>query len=299
MKKLTGSALSILKTIHLLLIGIFFGGLTAILVILVTLITSESQYESSASGIIFILNDSLLYYSFLGLTATAIIYAFFTGWGVIRHRWIIIKWLLLFAVAVIYIMFYSPAVNGVAALSDGGIDSPVAEKLFSGLLQKALINNIILIVLFSCVFLVSTLKPFGRRNSDYLVENKIARISLITCLVLSALFLLMGSVNLNRLRSMKIGDIELLSIKDGHYKGEFNDGGGIYTVEIRITDHRITEVNLTTERESVYIGYARPVTNRILENQTPDVDAISGATTTSKCIMKAAENALKKSLSDI
>ena len=95
---------------------------------------------------------------------------------------------------------------------------------------------------------------------------------------------------------MKIGDYELNVLKDGTFEGEFNDGGGFYIVKIKITDHRISEVNLTTERESVYIEYARPVTRRILEKQTPDVDVISGATTTSKCIMKAAENAIKSSI---
>ena len=300
MKKLTGSSLSVLKTIHLLIIGLFYGGLTANLLILIAILARGTPYDpASSSIIIFRLNDSLVYYSFLGLTATAVIYALFTGWGILRHRWIIIKWLLLFAIAAIYIIAYSPAVNGIASLSNGGIDSPETEILFSGLLQKSLINNVIIIVLLLFVFFISTLKPFGRRNSDLLTENKIARISVIALLVVSAIFLLMGSINLNRLRSMKIHNYDLMAIKDGIYTGEFNDGGGLYIVEVKITGHRISEVKLTTERESVYIEYARPVTKRIMVNQTPDVDAITGATTTSKCIMKAAENALKSSLSDI
>ena len=64
-------------------------------------------------------------------------------------------------------------------------------------------------------------------------------------------------------------------------------------MEIEINNHVISHVNLKTERKSSYIDYARPVTGRIVEKQKLDVDAITGATTTSKCIMKAAENALK------
>jgi uncharacterized protein with FMN-binding domain len=297
MKKLAGSYLSVLKTIHLLVIGIFFGGLTVNLAILLTIHSEGIAYNSTSSSfILFRLNDSLVYYSFLGITFTAVIYALFTGWGIIRHWWIIMKWLLLFTIAGIYIIVYSPSVNGLAALSNGGIDSPETEKVFSSLLQKSTINNVIMVILLSIVFFISTLKPFGRRDSDLLTENKIARISVLVCLVLSAGFLLIGSLNLNRLRNMKIGDYELNVLKDGTFIGEFNDGGGLYSVKIKITDHRISEVDLTTERESVYIEYARPVTRRILEKQTPDVDVISGATTTSKCIMKAAENAIKSSI---
>lgn len=297
MKKLAGSYLSVLKTIHLLVVGIFFGGLTVNLAILITIHSAGIPYNSTSSSfILFHLNDSLVYYSFLGLSFTAVIYALFTGWGIIRHWWIIIKWLLLFTIAGIYIIVYSPSVNGLAALSNGGIDSPETEKVFSSLLQKSIINNVIIVILLSIVFFISTLKPFGRRGSDLLTENKIARISVLVSLVISAGFLLIGSLNLNRLRNMKINDYELNLLRDGTYIGEFNDGGGLYIVRIKITDHRISEVNLSTERQSVYIEYARPVTRRILEKQTPGVDVISGATTTSKCIMKAAEYAIKSSI---
>ena len=294
MKKITGSSLSVLKTIHLLTIVLFFGGLVASLLILFVMVSGEGRNDpASLSFILFRLNDSLVYYSFLGLTITALVYAFHTTWGIIRHRWVIIKWILLFTVAAIYIMVYSPFINGAAALYDAGINSSDTEKLFSVLLHKSFINNIILLTILSVVFFISTLKPFGRRDSDLLSDNKIAWISLIVALVMSAGFLIMGSINLNRLRNMKISNFDLLGLTDGIYKGEFNDGGGLYSVEIKITDHKISDVNLTTNRESVYIGYARPIIKRILEKQTPDVDAISGATTTSKSIMKAAENALK------
>jgi uncharacterized protein with FMN-binding domain len=111
--------------------------------------------------------------------------------------------------------------------------------------------------------------------------------------VLSVGFGIMGSINLNRLRSMEINNPDLMKIDDGIYKGEFNDGAGIYTVEVDVNNHRISQVTMETERKSVYVNYARPITDRIVKKQTVNVDAITGATTTSKCIMKAAENALK------
>lgn len=295
MKKLTGNSLSILKTIHLLFIVIYFGGLTAIMVIL-ALKSAGNLISNSVEAdiIIYRLNNFLIYYSFLGLTITAIIYGLFSNWGILRYRWIILKWILLFTVAGIYIIVFSPSINGIVSLSSGGINSGETEKLYETLMRKSIFYNIILISILLIIFFISTIKPFGRRNSDILSESKIARITILALLLLSAGFGFMGSLNLNRLRSMEINNPDLLTIDDGIYKGEFNDGAGIYTVEVAVNNHRISHVTMETERKSTYVNYARPVTGRIVEKQTVLVDAITGATTTSKCIMKAVEDALKK-----
>jgi uncharacterized protein with FMN-binding domain len=294
MKKISGIFLSFLKTVHLLFIVLFFGGLAVILVILELKLSGSLILSSSEVDlIIYRLNGNLIYYSFFGLTTTAIIYGLFTNWGILRHKWIIIKWVLLFTIAGIYIIVFSPSINGIVSLSSGGLNSGEAVYLYEALLRKSISSNIILTSILLIIFFISTMKPFGRRISDILSENKIARSSIFVLLVLSVCFGIMGSLNLNRLRSMEINNPDLMDIDDGIYNGEFNDGAGIYTVEVDVSNHRISQVSMQTERKSVYVNYARPITDRIVKKQTVNVDAITGATTTSKCIMKAAENALK------
>jgi len=294
MKKLTGSSLTILKTLHLLFITLYLGGLFASLIILRLHITGSLNLEGSNSELIlFRLDGIMVYYSFLGLATTSIVYGLFTNWGILKYRWIIIKWLLLFTLAGVYIVVYSPCINGIVSLSSGGMNSDDTKEVYERLLQKSFYSNIILLSIIITIFFISTIKPFGKRNSDFLSENRIAWISLLTIVLLSVGFLFMGSINLNRLRTMKINNPDLSALNDGIYTGEFNDGGGIYFVEIEINNHVISHLNLKTERKSSYVDYARPVTVRIVEKQTLNVDAITGATTTSKCIMKAAENALK------
>ena len=294
MKKLTGSSLTVLKTLHLLFIALYFGGLFASLIILRLHITGNLNLADSDSELIlFRLDGLMVYYSLLGLATTSIVYGLFTNWGILKYRWIIIKWLLLFVMAVVYIDVYSPCINGIVSISSGGMNSVNEKEAYERLLQKSFYSNIILLSIMITIFFISTIRPFGKRNSDFLSENRIARISLITIVILLVVFLFMGSVNLSRLRGMKINNPDLSALNDGVYTGEFNDGGGIYVVEIEINNHVISHLNLKTSRRSSYVGYARPVTDRIIEKQTLTVDAITGATTTSKCIMKAAENALK------
>jgi hypothetical protein len=82
---------------------------------------------------------------------------------------------------------------------------------------------------------------------------------------LSAGFGLMGTMNMNRLRRMEINSPDMLKISDGIYDREFNNGGGIYYVEVEVIKHRISNVVMKTERRSPYVRYAQPVTNRIIE----------------------------------
>ena len=296
MKKLTGSYLTILKTFHILFIGINFGGLLASQIILRLLISGGLISEAgNPELILYRLDNFMVYYSLLGLATTSIFFGLFTNWGIMKYRWIIIKWLLLFTLAGVYLVVYTPCLNGIVSLSSGGFNSKDAEELYEKLLQKSFYSNIILLSLLVTIYFISTIKPFGKRNSDFLSENKMARISIIAIIILSVGFGLMGSINLKRLRTMKINTPDLLTLNDGVYKGEFNDGGGVYAVEVEIKNHTISDLTLKSERKSSYIDYARPVTGRILQKQTLIVDAITGATTTSKCIMKAAENALKGS----
>ncbi|MDD3240531.1 MAG: FMN-binding protein, partial [Lachnospira sp.] len=63
---------------------------------------------------------------------------------------------------------------------------------------------------------------------------------------------------------------------------------------VKVENHKITELKDMAPRDSIYVTYATGVFRKIINQQTPDVDAITGATTTSKAFMKAVENALNQ-----
>lgn len=69
-------------------------------------------------------------------------------------------------------------------------------------------------------------------------------------------------------------------------------GGFTYEVTAIVQDHMITDLKVTKNRNSAYARFAEGVIHRIIKNQNANVDVITGATTTSKALMKAAENAL-------
>lgn len=295
MNKLSGNYLKILKTFHVGFIAVTFGGIIALEVILFLKLSNQSMtFTNDLDYIIYKLNNGIIYYSFLGIVATTIIYGLFTSWGLLRFYWIIIKWILLFVFVILFIIFFSPSINALTSLSDSGMQLGTGRKEYINLLNNSFQLNLMLILILTTIFFISTIKPFGKRKSDLLSDNRIARISILCLVIISVASGVFGSINLNRLRNMKIQNPDIKNYADGIYKGEFIGGGGTFSADVEINNHKIKNIQINATRDSKYVRFAEPVIQRIIKAQDVNVDAITGATTTSKCIMKSVENAFKE-----
>ena len=90
-------------------------------------------------------------------------------------------------------------------------------------------------------------------------------------------------------------EINISDISDGVYIGEY-DVNFIYAkVEVTVQNGEITNINILEHRNERGKA-AEAITNKIVDEQKIDVDAISGATNSSTVIKKAVENALKKGI---
>lgn len=87
--------------------------------------------------------------------------------------------------------------------------------------------------------------------------------------------------------------------KDGKFIGEADGYGPGLTVEVVIDNNLIKSIEIVKHNENKKRFYAEPIAvipERIIENQSPVVDAVSGSTMTSYGIMNAVNDALKKAL---
>lgn len=89
-----------------------------------------------------------------------------------------------------------------------------------------------------------------------------------------------------------LDDIDISEIPDGIYIGEYDVNFICVKVEVTVQDGRITDVVLL-EHKNGRGKSAEIITDRIIEQQKTDVDAVSGATNSSIVIKKAVENALR------
>ena len=88
--------------------------------------------------------------------------------------------------------------------------------------------------------------------------------------------------------------IDISNIPDGNYVGEY-DVNFIYAkVEVTIQNGTITSIDIL-EHKNGRGKSAEIITDKIIEEQKIEVDAVSGATNSSIVIKKAVENALKVS----
>ncbi len=84
-------------------------------------------------------------------------------------------------------------------------------------------------------------------------------------------------------------------LKDGVYEGEYRKGINKAVVKVTITDSRIAEIELVKHNAS-WIGKKanETIPRKIVEHQSTRVDAVSGATNSSRVIMNAVHKAVEK-----
>jgi uncharacterized protein with FMN-binding domain len=95
-----------------------------------------------------------------------------------------------------------------------------------------------------------------------------------------------------RVRQMDIQNVDINSIQDGEYIGSYSYSGFEYKVKTIVSAQKILDIEILQNRDTEHARCAEGVLTEILKRQTPNVDAISGATTTSRALMKAVENSL-------
>ena len=82
---------------------------------------------------------------------------------------------------------------------------------------------------------------------------------------------------------------------DGVYRGNYDLKGSPVkvTLDVTVRDEKITAIKIVKHVSSPIGKKAEKITERIIEKQDLGVDAVSGATGSSKAILKAVENALQ------
>jgi uncharacterized protein with FMN-binding domain len=104
------------------------------------------------------------------------------------------------------------------------------------------------------------------------------------------------SDEIEAIKRMNISYVNPAKVPDGEYTGEVPFAQKyLYRVRVTVKAGRIADIDaLENGTENEYAEKGLGVIPRILEKQSPDVDAVSGATVTSKALMKCVEKALKK-----
>lgn len=97
--------------------------------------------------------------------------------------------------------------------------------------------------------------------------------------------------------ALTFDEIDLTKVDDGVYEGQCDTGVVRARVQVTVRDHQMESIELL-EHENGRGTPAEAILGQMVQEQTTAVDAVSGATCSSKVIRKAVENAITAGLSN-
>lgn len=112
----------------------------------------------------------------------------------------------------------------------------------------------------------------------------------ILFILVTLLFVLMNN-SVKKAKYLSITTPNLTNISDGEYIGEYSITPVHVKVNVTVINHEIASIEIL-EHDNGLGSSAENIINNIVNTQSLEVDAISGATVSSKCILKAVENAI-------
>jgi uncharacterized protein with FMN-binding domain len=93
-------------------------------------------------------------------------------------------------------------------------------------------------------------------------------------------------------KGLEIGNVNLSKVSDGTYTGYCDAVYVAAKVSITVKNHKIADIILLSHKNDGG-KLAEVIPGKVLKAQSLEVDTISGATNSSKVILKSIENALK------
>ena len=146
------------------------------------------------------------------------------------------------------------------------------------------------------------IKLVSSKNKNKKVKRKKSFKAVLIVILVLALAVAGGTIALgfhvnNRdtiFPNVSVNGIDLSDTPDGSYVGTYEHGRWTNTVSVRVESGRVIEINIV---DDVFggdtIDCSDEIFSRVIESQNTQVDAVSGATVTSKAYLKAIENALE------
>ncbi|MBE0601787.1 MAG: FMN-binding protein [Firmicutes bacterium] len=113
-------------------------------------------------------------------------------------------------------------------------------------------------------------------------------IALLVCVAAIMIYAVLG---MQQTLSLEINTVDLAGIPDGEYAGEYDCYRWTNAVIVSVENHQINDIQAVkgpTGRQTI----RQELIAQILAEQTPALDAVSGATADQKAFLKAVETAL-------
>lgn len=282
----------VLLSIHIFFISLWIGAVVTILLLHLLKHQSFDVYQRDVvDKIVFTLFDLIIMNASIAVAISGMLFSIFTNWGFVKFYWIIIKWSLLLLLAIMIIFLTSPAINGMASLSDVFQETVLNQEHYLQFENQSFLYLMIQFVTLILIVFISVFKPWGQRRTKRKLNRKIVVFSGVIILLMVLSMVIFQYVQLTHYRNLQINEINLQTIDDGYYVGKV-DYAFEYEVEVDILNHTIKDIKILRNRDSHYARLAEGIKYKVLREQKINIDSVTGATTTSQILLKAMEAAI-------
>ena len=163
---------------------------------------------------------------------------------------------------------------------------PLAMTLIGFILELA-----VLALLFSHIFA-------KRLKKQWILIHRGATLVILICVCVHMYLGFSSFISYkNQISGIEINDISASGIKDGDYIGVYDAGYIQAEVSVYVKSEKITSITLLDHKNEKG-KRAEVITDRMVDAQSTNVDTVTGATNSSKVIIKAVENALEGAKKD-
>ena len=116
---------------------------------------------------------------------------------------------------------------------------------------------------------------------------------LILLIIAATVYFSASAKKLEALRDISVEDVDLSMVPDGTYTGKHEVFPVLVTVDVTVSNHVITEIELVRHFNGQGQA-AESITETVIQEQSLEVDVVSGATYSSKVILLAVKDALRR-----
>jgi len=112
----------------------------------------------------------------------------------------------------------------------------------------------------------------------------------LVVLILGLALLFFVTRGLDEGKALVINEVDFQSLEDAIYRGEYEAGRWTNNVKVEVLDGEIRSIQLIEGFDMKKVK--EEIYEKVIANQSLDVEGVSGATVSSKAYLKAIENAL-------
>lgn len=112
-------------------------------------------------------------------------------------------------------------------------------------------------------------------------------------IVLGLIMAVYGTIGLKKVKNEYVESIDLSTVEDGEYTGEYENYRWSNIVEVTVENHEITSIKIIESGNQSQGKLLDEIIDKVIDEQNVDIDTIAGATATTNSVLKAIEDALK------